>query len=330
MIDRIMLYDVIYALTARGGREAVLFGDCAPLAHEAFVRSLAGDGFPELWFELPCAGEPWFDLHVLVTPDQLDPNTPFAPETCGNCPDAFAWFAAQDQGVRQLALSWDVSSGDIEQPAIQLLTGNGDVGVTSAFLSAVGREDAAAAFRSFSERKPEGWNACYAGVFPQRSDPFLRVECIPIPQLQRVYAEDGALLEAHLQQVGFTALGDTLIPRTQLMARTPFRFELQFNITPNGCSDDTLSASVYFDPPNEEEPTKCFDPCGEAGMLMQQAESWGLADSRWRLLADTAFSNRVERGNDCLNIYCSPAFLKLRWKDGEPYDAKTYLVAGTA
>lgn len=44
MINRIMLYDVIYALTARGGREAVLFGNCAPLAHEAFVRSLAGDG----------------------------------------------------------------------------------------------------------------------------------------------------------------------------------------------------------------------------------------------------------------------------------------------
>ena len=42
MLDRTMLYDLIYALAAIDGREEKLFGDCAPLAHEAFQRGLAG------------------------------------------------------------------------------------------------------------------------------------------------------------------------------------------------------------------------------------------------------------------------------------------------
>lgn len=42
MLDRTMLYDLIYALAAIDGREEKLFGDCAPLAHEAFMRGLAG------------------------------------------------------------------------------------------------------------------------------------------------------------------------------------------------------------------------------------------------------------------------------------------------
>lgn len=56
------VYDVIYALAASEGRERVLFGSSAPLAHDAFGRSLVGDVFPELWFEVPLLGEPWFDL----------------------------------------------------------------------------------------------------------------------------------------------------------------------------------------------------------------------------------------------------------------------------
>ena len=69
-MDRMMLYDLIYALAARDGREAALFGSCAPLAREALAHSLAGTGFPELWFELPLAGDPWFDLHALAAREQ--------------------------------------------------------------------------------------------------------------------------------------------------------------------------------------------------------------------------------------------------------------------
>lgn len=48
-MDRIKIYNIAYALVARDGREAALFGGCGPAAREAFRRSLAGAAFPDLW-----------------------------------------------------------------------------------------------------------------------------------------------------------------------------------------------------------------------------------------------------------------------------------------
>ena len=61
---------------------------------------------------------------------------------------------------------------------------------------------------------------------------------------------------------------------------------------------------------------------------MRQAMAWGLVDERWHLLADTAFAKRLTYGSESALLYCFPAFLKLRWRDGEPLDAKAYLIAG--
>ena len=79
MLDRTILYNILYALAARNGRDKVLFGGCHPLSQEAFERSLACDAFPEIWFELPLAGEPWFDLHALTARADLKPGMTFAP-----------------------------------------------------------------------------------------------------------------------------------------------------------------------------------------------------------------------------------------------------------
>ena len=51
MLDRTMLYDLIYALAAIDGREEKLFGDCAPLAHEAFMRGNPRRGSREDYVE---------------------------------------------------------------------------------------------------------------------------------------------------------------------------------------------------------------------------------------------------------------------------------------
>lgn len=52
-MDHMKLYDIIYALAAQGEREAALFGTCASATREAPRRSLTGETFPELWFEIP-------------------------------------------------------------------------------------------------------------------------------------------------------------------------------------------------------------------------------------------------------------------------------------
>ena len=325
-----MLYEIIYALAARDGREAALFGDCAPLAREAFVRSLATDSFPELWFELPLKGEPWFDFHALTSREDLRSDMEFSSFTTGGYPEAFACFAAQDLNkVRQLALSWDISSGSIEHPAVQLLVRRKGADATCRFLESVGRADAAGAYRRFLGLLPSGWFACYTGVFPGRPEHNLRVECIPDATLQDEYASNLALLEQHLRQLGFRDFGDTLLSRCHELAQMPFNLEFQFDVTPEGRAGATLGASLRFaQPQGEDDGCRGFDVQGPAGDLMRRIEAWGLADDRWRLVADTAFVKRAAREGESSVLYCYPAFIKLRWHGGEPIDAKAYLIAG--
>ena len=326
-MDRAFLYELIYALAAREGREKALFGACRADARTAFSRSMAGDAFPELWFELPLSGETWFDLHALTGRTTLEPGMTFSAHETGGYPEAFSWFAGSE-GTRQLALSWDVGKGEVESPAIQLLVSTRDPKPTCEFLASVGRADAVDPYRAFAGRLPSGWFACYAGVFPQRQDHNLRVECIPDPSLQEAYAHDPALLEEHLRQTGFSAFGDTLVERCALLANTPFELEFQFDVLPDGSAGPTLGASLRFNSPANQSSWKPFDADAEAGDLMSMLESWGLADDRWRMLAGTTFAKRVSFKDDSRLLFCYPTFVKLRGRMGEPLDAKAYLIAG--
>lgn len=327
-MNRSFLFDIVYALTARDGREEALFGSCAAAAREAFSRSIAGHGFPELWFEAPLAGQPWLDLHALASREHLEPDETFSAYETGGNPEAFAWFARQGDGVRQLALSWDTGSGDASDAAVQLLISRKNPDLTCAFLEAAGRSDAVSAYRAFHDRLPNNWFACYTGVFPTRPNHNLRVECIPDKELQQLYAHDADLLEEHLRQTGFRDFGDTLLPRCQELTRLPFQFEFQFDVDADGNADTTLGASVRFAAPPGDEQEECFDPNGATARLMSRLEQWGLADDRWHSLAGTIFSTRIKRGDDSALLYCYPAFVKLRWRNGDPLDAKTYLIAG--
>ena len=327
MLNHAMIYDILYALAARDGRQDVLFGTCAPLAHEAFSRSLASPSFPEIWYELPLLGEPWFDLHVLTSREALHPGQVFEKGQTGGYPEVFAWFARQDY-ARQLALSYDVSSGSIDDPAVQLLTWTIDTDGVCEFLEAAGRKDAVSSYRAFVDRLPDDWFACYTGVFPNRQADFVRVECIPKRKKQLRYAEDTALLEADLRQVGLDAFGDTAIPRCQTLAKTPFQLEFQFDVLPGGSAGPTFSASARFAAPGGEADNEPFEVDGAAGALMAQVEAWGLADDRWRLFGDASFAKRISFRDESIVLYAYPAFVKLRWREGKAVDAKTYFVAG--
>lgn len=327
MVDRLMLYNIIYALAARDGRDKVLFGSSALASQAAVARSLAGDALPEFWFELPLLGDPWFDIHVLTARETLEPNMTFDPAVTAGHPDIFSWFASADaHDVRQLALSYDSGRGDVDHPAVQLLVNN--TAVTPEFLAHAGGAEAADAYRAFERRLPKGWFPCYTGVFPGREPQVVHVECIPSQGQQDAYAQDPALLEAHLRQAGLDNLGETLIERSCLLARTPFRIEFQFEVLPGGVTGETFSASLRFDCPPGSDDWACFDPDGAAGELMRQVEAWGLADDRWKYLSETAFAKSAMQNGNKATFYCFPAFLKLKWRAGEPVDAKAYLMAG--
>lgn len=323
------LYDIVYGLVACGGRESALFGSCAPTAYEAFSRSLAGETFPELWFEVPLAGRPWFDLHSLVSHGDVAGKRIAFSGQGGVYTDALAWFADQGQGtVRQLALSYDVHAGDVDKPAVQLLMNGRDTSVAFGFLEAAGRPDAKEAYRTFIGRMPKEWYACYIGTFPGRQtegEPrWIRIECIVGATLQQVYADDISVLREHLARMGITYLGDDGMSAIRRFARSPFPLELQFDVGACGEALPTVSASVRFVPKDWTEPERR----DRIGNLLQEVQSLGLADNRVKQLAGTAFAEHVTRGNESIRLFCFPAFVKLRWQEGERACAKAYLMAG--
>lgn len=140
MIERAMVYDMTYALIARDGRQDALFGSYAARAREAYMRSLVGDAFPELWFELPLLGDPWFDLHVLTDRSTLSPGMSFTAYETGGYQETFAWFSGS-RNTRQLSLSWDVGAGRLDCPAIQLLLSDTDAETACEFLASAGRAE---------------------------------------------------------------------------------------------------------------------------------------------------------------------------------------------
>ena len=329
---------MIYALAARDGRDAVLFGSNAGAARWAFERSLAAPGFPELWFEMPLAGEPWFDVHALTAVEDAAHQaamaqaatlqTAFPPQSTGGYPTAFEWFSRQGEDVRQMALSWDVGSGASVEPAIQLLVRNNDPSITCAFLESAGRPDAVPAYRAFRERIPNGWFACYAGVFGMRPDLHLRVECIPERGLQRAYAQDAALLKADLESIGVLGLDEEAVNRCSYLAGLPFQSEFQFDVGPDGAAGQTFAMSVRFAIPPGSADWQPFDVSGAAGELMRDVQAWGLADDRWKALEGCMYAMRASLGDESCLMCCYPAFAKLRWRNDIPLDAKVYLIAG--
>ena len=327
-MDHSILYEILYALAASNGREQALFGTCAPAARKAFARSCAGSAFPEIWFEVPLLGAPRFDLHVLNSREALDPEAVYPEEVTGGFPDVFRWFARQGENVRQLALSWDLNPDEEPSAAIQLLVGDKDPDTVTGFLNAAGREDAAERYQAFSERLPEGWYACYYGVFPGRPGSNLRVECIPALHLQTAYVKDPELLRRHLEQVGIRDFGDTLLPRCRCLADTPFQMEFQFDVGKDGFAGPVTGVSLRFACPPGKDGWDFYNPDGRAGELMNQINEWGLADERRRLLGETMFARRVSRGEENCLLFCFTAFVKLRWRAGIPLDAKAYLMAG--
>ena len=327
-MDKRLLYEFLYALAARDGREKAFFGTCAPESREAFARSVPGRAFPEIWFEIPLSGESRFDLHVLTSRQDLDPEKIFTPEETGGFPEVFRWFARRGEAARQLALSWDLKPGEAPSPAIQMLGSRRDPETMAAFLRACGREDGVPRYLAFDARIPSEWYPCYTGVFPGRPGSAVRVECIPEKRMQPIYAKNPELLGRHLAQAGFRDFGDTILPRCAVLADTPFPLEFQFDVDGDGCAGTVFGASLRFACTPVKENRQRFDPEGEAGRLMETVAGWGLTDDRWRLLGDLSFVRKITFCGESAVLYCFPVFIKLRWRAGVPVDAKAYLLAG--
>ena len=324
------MYDVIYGLAAGEGRERSLFGSCAPLAREAYRRSLAGGEPPIIWFEVPLLGAPRFDLHVALSREALRGDVRFAHGVGNGYDELLRWYAQEERGGGGLAFAYDVGDGRVDDPAVHVNVNHAPLGDMGRFFDLTAGAGAAELYSSFVNRLPRGWRVLYTGVHPGRPGSHLRVDCSFGDELQDAYAADGALLEADLRACGFTATGPALRELAALVLGSPFALELQFDVMRDGTLGPTLGMSAAFSLHAPDTVRSLFGEGGPAAELFGAAERMGLADARWRHIPGAAFAKIVPDDGAPLALYCAPTFLKLRVRGGEPLDAKAYLQAGAA
>lgn len=330
MFDSLAIYDAIYALAAGDGREQALFGTCAPLAREAFQRSLAGEGFPIVWFEVPLGGKPRFDLHVALSRKMLRADVQFLPGAGNGYEKLLRWYADEEIGGGGLAFAYDVSEGSINNPAIHVNVNNAPLGSMNRFFKLAADEDTAGRYDGFAERLPRGWRVWYAGAHPGRHGSPVRVDCFVDAGLKRAYAADISSLEDDLAACGFTAASPALRNLAKPALDSPFDLELQFDVMRDGRLGPTLGISAGFQLSAASTMRALFEEGGPAHELLCKIERMGLADSRWQHIADATFSKLVSTGEEALALYCGPTFIKLRMRNSELLDAKAYLQAGAA
>ncbi len=318
-----LIYNLIYSSVTTGDEDE-LFGKRNGMDSEIFAKSFAGNDFPEVWFEIPLKGDPWYDLHVLTSKRSLIGH--MGSYDGIRYPHLFKWFA-KSTGTRQLALSYDLSKGVYDTPAVQLLVSGKDSSTGCDFLTEAGNPDAAKAYKHFTNILPKGWFACYVGTFPKRDDFSLRVECIPDKRSQAEYSVNDKMLKNDLAQIGFD-ISEEMLGIIRLLAAQPVPMEFQFNVGDRGYAMPTLGVSLRYQAPYNKYSHPAFLQQNENVVsLMVEFERIGLVDRRWRTLSERSFAKRLSGKVDSVCFGGFPAFIKIRLTPDELIDAKAYIVS---
>lgn len=329
------IYKILIAHLARGERKTEFFGDLA-LSEKAFANSLIANEFPTIYYEIYLQGEPRTDMHVSVASESV--------HACGNIPPHlggggyetfFAWYKTTP-GRRTLHFAYDLSEKRTDSHAIQLFFDLPFSDVKEYF-RIMGSGASAEYLREFAELAPKGWRPSYFALLQGRPGSPARVDFFVRKERQEIYAKDIAVFGEDLKSAGFDAVNDEFLRICGEIARAPFPMELQFNVLEGGKADSTIGVSATLAPaalglrqtdrPALVQIRESFSEGGAACHLLQRAEAWGLSDRRWRYARDIIFYKRLSLGGANVFLLSVPVFLKVRWREGKPLDAKMYDIA---
>lgn len=330
------IYKILIAHLARGNRKKEFFGDLT-LSERAFANSLIGNEFPTVYYEIYLQGEPRTDMHVSVASESI--------HACGNIPPHlggggyerfFAWYKITP-GRRKLHFAYDLSEKRTDSHGIQLFFELPFSDVKEYF-RVMGSEASAEYLREYVARAPKGWCPSYFALLQGRPGSPVRIDYFVRKERQEVYAKNVDIFGEDLKSVGFDAVNDEFLRVCCEIAKAPFPMELQFNVLGGGKVDSTIGVSSTLMPAalglrQTDRPTflqarESFSEGGAAYQLLQEAETWGLSDSRWRYAKDIIFYKHLSLGGANVFLYSVPVFLKVRWREGKPLDAKIYDIAG--
>lgn len=319
------LYETLHHLASKDADD--LFGTNAPLAHEAFEHALASPSMPTVWFEVPLSGPPRFDLHVAHSNGVLHKYAPFASDAMDGHGGLLNWYASEPREGGGLALAYDVGDGRIDAPAVHVNVNGAKAFDAEGFFAHVGRPEAAALYRSFAVRLPQGWHIWYFGVHPGRPGAPVRIDCFVDESVKRAYAADPTKLEEDLREAGFAVEGSAVQRIGAEVAASPFGMELQFDVLSDGSLGQTVGISAQFPLVVASAARPLWEPAGSAAQLMKFAVDSSIADARWQHIRDTIFSTAVRIDSATQALYCIPVFAKFRVRADRLFDTKIYLQA---
>jgi hypothetical protein len=327
--SQIELFDILYGIAARNGREEALFGGDVLLARPAFERMLIGNDFPRLYLEFPLMGTPGFD--VLAGYNHVDKGAVFREGAGYGRQDMFDWFAEVCESGTSASVGFEVdSSAGRTDVAGVYLQQRRKTELVGSYLSSLGEEVRTASYHSVRERLPKGWGPSYVGLFPGRANTPMRIGGYLSPRAQARCADDPECLRGCLEQAGFASYTDEMLLRcSRLMGIAP-SVDFQLDIFPDGSLGSTFGLSLSFNEVSPHESRACLES-GYGSCLMGLLESWGLVDERWRHVAGIPFARRIgyereDGGVGRLALCIALNFVKVKFTDGVAQPAKFYVM----
>ena len=312
---------------SHGAGDHPLFGKGANGVADAMGPYLPHGPLPSFYLEFPLSGCPRLDVTCLygeVSEDAVPalPNDPGAERL-------LRWYAPVRDQFADIGcgLEFDGAEPPLRRVGVHFQPRSHSE-LVKPFLHAVGTDGLASAYQRLSQRMPQGWPLSFMGLFDGREASGLRVAGYLSRTEARACTADPARLSHAFEEVGFRAFDDAMLQDiSHILHLAPHEVDFQFDLLPDGHVGDTFALDVALRPGTPESARKCMEQ--EAGRsLCRQLQDWGMADDRWRHIADAAWLQALPvQDGPLLLLSVMPRWIKIRWKGGTRSTAKGYLRA---
>ena len=318
----------LFLQAADQGRGPLLFGDSAERACREILPFVEGVPFPEVYLEFPLAGDPFLDVTALY--GKIEPGVRFDSPAAAGTEEVLDWFAGASAGYDEISFGYELDTKSALPGAAAVhFQPRQHNELVMPFCRALGREDAGYLYTDLAARMPEHWSLAFFGLFRGRKDAPLRV-CgyLNDPEKKRC-AENPAHLERIFRSVRFTAYDDRMLSQiAAVMAASPGTIDFQFDVLPDGTLGSMFAVDIGF----RTEPSAAIRSSflnGPFADVIGLFESWGAADSRWKLVSGIAFTRSVpvetEDGTPRrFALVIEPRWIKIRWNSAVLRPSKVY------
>ena len=312
---------------ASDGRAQAFFGSNWEKTCDAVLPYTRGVLFPDLYLEFPLKGDPFLDVTALI--HTVEPGGPACPEAVAEMEPVYSWVTKLHAADRRICFGFELDAATAASgPAGVHFQHHEKLHLAREFCERMGDPDAGKLYLDLAERMPEEWRPAFFGMFRRRPGSPLRV-CgyLSREEIARC-AEKPAHLEAVFRRIGFSAYDDGMLQAVSAWLGTVRNADYQMDVWPDGTLGEVFAVDGSAGRLCEQKMKSSFDS-DDFARMMTLLESWGAADSRWRLAAGMAltrgFPVEDENGNPSLfAMLVQPNWVKARWRAAVLQNAKCY------